>query len=50
MNKAITFIMGCSLIVILRRGDWNELTGHSKDREKDSSNLGRILSNLERMM
>jgi hypothetical protein len=50
INKAITFIIGCGLVVILRRGDWNELTGHSKDRGKYSSNLGRILSNLGRMM
>jgi hypothetical protein len=46
MNKAITFIIGCGLVVILRRGDWNELTGHPKDRGKDSSNSRQILSNL----
>jgi hypothetical protein len=34
MNKAITFIMGCGLVVILRRGDWNELIGHPKDHKK----------------
>jgi hypothetical protein len=50
MNKAIMFIMGYGLLVILRREDWNELTGHPKDRGKDSSNSGRILSNLGRMM
>jgi hypothetical protein len=50
MNKAITFIMGCDLVVILRIGDWNELTRHLKDRGKDCSNSGRILSNLGRMM
>jgi hypothetical protein len=38
MNKAIMFIMGYDLVVILRREDWNELTGHSKDSGKDSSN------------
>jgi hypothetical protein len=50
MNNAIMFIMGYGLVVILRREDWNELTGHPKDRGKDSSNSGRILSNLGRMM
>jgi hypothetical protein len=50
MNKAIMFLMGYDLIVILRREDWNELTGHPKDREKDSLNSRRILSNLGRMM
>jgi hypothetical protein len=38
MNKAIMFIIGYSLVLILRREDWNELTGHPKDRGKDSSN------------
>jgi hypothetical protein len=47
MNKTIMLIMRCGLVVILRRGDWNELTGHPKDCEKDSSNSGQILSNLE---
>jgi hypothetical protein len=32
MMNSITFIMGCSIIVILRKEDWNELTGHPKDR------------------
>ena len=50
MNMTIMFIMGYNLVVILRRGDWNEFTGHSKDRGKDSSNSGQILSNLGRMM
>jgi hypothetical protein len=50
MNKAIMFLMGYDLIVILRREDWNELTGHPKDREKDSLNSRRIISNLGRMM
>jgi hypothetical protein len=50
MMKSITFIIGCDLVVILRSREWNELTGHSKDREKDSLNLGRILSKLRRMM
>jgi ribosomal protein S15P/S13E len=50
MNKAITFIMACGLVVILGRGSWNELTGHLKDRGKDNLNSRRILSNLEKMM
>jgi hypothetical protein len=50
MMKSVTFIIGCDLVVILRRREWNELTEHPKDRGKDSSNLGRILSNLRRMM
>jgi phosphoribosylaminoimidazole (AIR) synthetase len=48
--KSIMFIMGCGIVVILRREDWNELTGHPKDRGKDSLNSGRILSNMGRMM
>ena len=40
MNKAIMFIMGYELVVILRREDWNELTGHQKDCGKDRSNSG----------
>jgi hypothetical protein len=39
MMKSATFIMGCGLVVILRNGEWNKLTGHSKDRGKDSLNL-----------
>jgi hypothetical protein len=50
MNKAITFIMGCDRVVILRIGDWNELTRHLKDCGKDCSNSGQILSNLGRMI
>ena len=50
MNKAIMFIMGHDLVVILRREDWNELTGYLKNHGKDSSNSRRILSILGRMM
>jgi hypothetical protein len=50
MMKSITFIMECGIVMILRREDWNELTGHPKDRGKDNSSSGRILSNLGRMM
>jgi hypothetical protein len=38
MMKSITFIMGCGIVVILRSGEWNELTRHPKDRGKDSPN------------
>jgi hypothetical protein len=38
MMKSVTFIIGCGLIVILRSGEWNELTRHPKDCGKDSSN------------
>jgi hypothetical protein len=38
MMKSVTFIMGCGLVVILRSGEWNELTGHPKDHGKDSPN------------
>jgi hypothetical protein len=39
MIRAITYIMGCGLVVILRRGEWNKLTGHSKNRGKNRPNL-----------
>jgi hypothetical protein len=35
MIRAITFIMGRGLIVILRRGEWNKLTRHPKDHRKN---------------
>jgi hypothetical protein len=38
MMKSIMFIMRCGLVVILRNGEWNELTGHPKDHGKDSPN------------
>jgi hypothetical protein len=38
MMKSVTFIMGCGLVVILRKGEWNELTGHPKDRGKNQPN------------
>jgi hypothetical protein len=31
-------IMGCGLAIKLRRDDWNELTGHPKDRGRDQPN------------
>ena len=30
--------MGCCFALILRKGDWDELTGHPKDRGKDRPN------------
>jgi hypothetical protein len=39
MIGSITHILGCCLVLILRKGDWNELIGHPKDRGKDWSNL-----------
>ena len=50
MMKSTAFIVVYYLSVILKNGEWKELTGHPKDRGKDSSNSGRILSNLGRMM
>jgi hypothetical protein len=38
MMKSVTFIMGRGLAVKLRRDDWNELTGHPKDRGRDRPN------------
>jgi hypothetical protein len=39
MMKRVTFIMGCGLVVILRKGEWDELIGHPKDRGKNQPNL-----------
>jgi hypothetical protein len=36
--RSVAFIVGCCLDLILRKGDWNELTGHPKDRGKDRPN------------
>jgi hypothetical protein len=40
MIRGIKCILGCCLVLILRKGDWNELIGHPKDRGKDSLNSG----------
>ena len=37
MMRSVTLILG-GCLVILRRGEWNELTGHPKDRGKDRPN------------
>jgi hypothetical protein len=39
MIKSIMFIVVSCLVLILRKGDWNELIGHPKNHEKDSLNL-----------
>jgi hypothetical protein len=38
MMRSVILILGCCLVLILRKGDWNELTGHPKDRGKDRPN------------
>jgi hypothetical protein len=38
MMRSVTIILGCCLVLILRKGDWNELIRHPKDRGKDRSN------------
>jgi hypothetical protein len=40
MIRGITCIVVCCLIMILRKGEWNELTWHSKDHGKTHLNLG----------
>jgi hypothetical protein len=36
---SVTPILGCCLVLILSKGERNELTGHPKDRGKDQPNL-----------
>jgi hypothetical protein len=36
--RSVTLILGCCLVSILRKFNWNELTGHPKDRGKDQLN------------
>ena len=36
--KNITFVVGCCLVVILRKGEWNELTRYPKDCGKNRLN------------
>ena len=38
MMRSITLIMRCCLVFLLRKGEWNELIGHPKDRGKNQSN------------
>jgi hypothetical protein len=37
MMKSVAFIMGC-FVLVLRMGEWNELTRHPKDRGKNQPN------------
>jgi hypothetical protein len=39
MIKSITFVVGCCLVLNLRKGEWNELTGQPKDCGKNHPNL-----------
>jgi hypothetical protein len=38
MMKSVAFIGGCCFVLVLRMGEWNELTGHPKDRGKNRRN------------
>jgi hypothetical protein len=38
MMRSVILILGCCLVLILRKGDWNELTRHPKDCGKDWPN------------
>jgi hypothetical protein len=46
MMRSVTLILRCSLVLILRKGEWNELTRHSKDTGKNQLNLR--LNSLQR--
>jgi hypothetical protein len=50
MMMSVAFIGKCHLVVIWRKGEWNELTRHPKDRGRTGKIRGRILSNEGRMM
>jgi hypothetical protein len=50
MMMNVAFIGKCRLVLIWRKGEWNELIGHPKDRGRTGKIRGRILSNEERMM
>jgi hypothetical protein len=50
MMMSVAFIGKYRLVLILRKGEWNELTGHPKDRGRTDKIRGRILSNEGRMM
>jgi hypothetical protein len=38
MMRSVTLILGSCLILVLRKSDWNELTGHPKDRGRNRLN------------
>ena len=50
MMNSVPFIGRCCFVLVLRMGEWNELTGHPKDHERTGGIRGRILSSLGRMM
>jgi hypothetical protein len=50
MMMSVAFIGKCRLVLILRKGEWNELTRHPKDRGRTGKIRGRIFSNEGRMM
>jgi hypothetical protein len=35
MMKSNAFIVRCCFVLLLRKGEWNELTGHPKDPWKE---------------
>jgi hypothetical protein len=39
MMRNVTLILGCCLVLILRKDEWNELTRHLNDHGKDRPNL-----------
>jgi hypothetical protein len=39
LMRSTMLILGCYLVLILRKGEWNELNGHPKNCGKDSPNL-----------
>jgi hypothetical protein len=38
MKKSIAFIEGCCFVLVLKMGEWNELTRHPKDHRKNLRN------------
>jgi hypothetical protein len=38
MMRSVTLILGCCLVLIIRKVEWNELTGHPKNHGKDRPN------------
>ena len=50
MMKSVAFVGGCYFVLVLRMGEWNELTGIRRIVERTGRIRGRILSNLGRMM
>jgi hypothetical protein len=38
MMISVTLILGCCLVLILRKDEWNELIGHPNDHGKNQLN------------